>query len=80
MRPGQLVGGKIATPVRDMLSSSIYNGVVFECEDAKAAERTRTAALVLRGRNNYDYHTRRSGKNLIVYKGDDTEEPLYFHV
>lgn len=80
MRAGQLVGGKVATPVREMLSSDIYNGVVFKCDDVKAAERTRTAALVLRGRNRYEYRTRRCGNNLIVYKGEDTEEPMYFSV
>lgn len=80
MRPGQKVGGKVATPVREMLSSELYNGVIFECNDGRAAERTRTAALVLRGRNQYDYHTRRRGNKLIVYKGEDIDEPNYFTV
>lgn len=77
MRVGQIIGGKIATPVRNMLQSTVYNGVIFHCEDVKHAETTRTAALTLRLRNDYNYKTHRHGSDLIVYKHDDMEDPCY---
>ena len=80
MKKGQLKGGKIATPVRDMLSSEVYNGVVFHCEDNQHAETTRLAALILRGRNNYTFNTHRNGKDLIVYKDGWDYEPQTFGV
>ena len=76
MRAGQLKGGKVATPIRDMLSSELYNGVIFHCGTRERAETTRVAALVLKGRNKYEYRTRRNGTDMIVYKGgldDDIE-------
>ena len=80
MRSGQLIGGKVATPVREMLSSDIYNGVVFHCEDEDHAEITRLAALVLRNRNHYSYRTARRGNKLIVYKDEFNFEPFTFDV
>ena len=76
MRSGQLVGGKIATPIREMLSSPLYNGVIFHCGSRERAEATRDAALVLKHRNKYDYRTKRNGNDMIVYVGgidDDIE-------
>ena len=35
MKKGELKGGKIATPVRDMLASDVFNGVVFRCSDER---------------------------------------------
>ena len=80
MKKGELKGGKIATPVRDMLASDIYNGVVFRCNDERAAETVRMAALMLKKRNGYDIRTTRRNNNMVVYKGEDTEEPAWFEV
>lgn len=80
MKTGQKIGGKVATPVREMLSSDVYNGVVFHCEDGEHAERTRIAALILRTRNNYSYKTARRGDRLIVYKDEFNYEPVTFDV
>jgi len=75
-----LKGGKIATPIREMLDSVIYNGVVFKCNDDRAVETVRMAALMLKKRNGYEYHTTKRDKNLVVYKGCDTDEPMWFDV
>lgn len=80
MKKGELKGGKIATPIREMLDSPFYNGVIFRCRDVKQAETTRMAALILRGRYHYDYRTSRKSNNLVVYKGSDIEEPSWFGV
>lgn len=78
MKKGELRGGKIATPIRKMLDSELYNGVIFRHDDVRAAETTRMAALMLRNRNNYDIHTTKRGNDIVVYKGSDTEEPMWF--
>ena len=80
MKKGELKGGKIATPIRDMLSSEIYNGVIFRCDNVEAAEVTRITALVLRERNHYDYRTSRRGDDLIVYKDFEFGEACFFEV
>lgn len=80
LRSGQIVGGKIATPVREMLSSRTYNGVIFQCESPEHAETTRTAALTLKLRNDYDIKTSRKGSNLIVYKDNGIDYPHMFRV
>lgn len=80
MKKGELRGGKIATPIRTMLDSEIYNGVVFHCDDDGAAETVRMAALMLRRRNNYTYRTTKRKNGLVVYKGNDTDEPNWFTV
>ncbi len=68
-------GGKLATPIRDMLMSPEYNGVVFHCEDKKHAESSRYAALMLKWRYKYDLKTARRGSDLIVYKEGWDYEP-----
>lgn len=82
MRAGQLVGGKIATPIRDMLSSDLYNGVIFHCGSRERAESTRDAAIVLKHRNDYEYRTKRNGNDMIVYVGgiDDDIDGFMFDV
>ena len=80
MRAGQQKGGKVATPVRTMLSSLNYNGVAFHCEDAKHAETIRMDALMLAHRNNYDISTTKRGSRLIVYKDGWKDEPCIFDV
>lgn len=75
MRKGQLKGGKVATPIREMLDSPVYNGVVFHCEDERHAETVRFDALVLKWRCEYDIHTAKRGSNLIVYKDGWEYEP-----
>lgn len=78
MKKGELKGGKIATPIREMLATKLYNGVMFCCENAGAAEKVRMAALMLKKRNGYSYHTTKRGNSLVVYKGRDTDEPRWF--
>lgn len=73
MRAGQKIGGKIATPIRQMLSSDEYNCVVFRCGTVEHAENTRVAALILKLRNNYDIRTSRRDGDLYVYR----DEGLY---
>ena len=81
MRPGQLVGGKVATPIREMLADISYNCVNFHCEDPEHAETIRLDALMLAKRNNYDLCTHRNGKDLIVYKEGYAEyDPSPIHV
>lgn len=82
MKKGELKGGKIATPIREMLASDVYNGVIFHCDSVEAAEVTRITALVLRGRNNYEYKTSRRGDDLIVYTNFDIfeDESCFFEV
>ena len=80
MHAGKILGGKIATPVREMISSRDFNGVIFRCSSPKHAETTRTAALTLKLRNNYDIRTSRKGSDLIVYKGDGIDYPHMFSI
>jgi len=70
-RKGTRPGGKISTPIREMLDSDIYNGVVFHCEDPEHAEATRISALVARQRDRALFRTSRMGNDLVVY----TSEP-----
>lgn len=71
MNKGIPIGGAMATPIRRMLKSREYNGVVFQCGTEERAERARTAALIFRRRNDYDYKTSRTSTNLLVYKGEN---------
>lgn len=80
MQAGKILGGKIATPVREMISSREFNGVIFRCSSPKHAETTRTAALTLKLRNNYDIKTSRKGNDLIVYKDNGIDYPRMFSV
>lgn len=80
MRAGKILGGKIATPVREMISSRDFNGVIFRCNSPKHAETTRTAALTLKLRNDYEIRTSRKGENLIVYKDNGIDYPHMFTV
>lgn len=80
MKKGELKGGKIATPVREMIGSPLYNGVRFHCDNERAAEGVRMAALMLRKRNGYDIRTTKRGSSMVVYKGPDTDEPEWFDV
>lgn len=61
-------GGKVATPIREMLGSLMHNCVEFSCEDDEHAETIRMDALMLARRNNYDISTHRYGSTLMVYK------------
>lgn len=70
MLAGNKIGGPVANPIREMLDSSHKDGVIFECSDAKRAETTRYAALMLKKRNGYSYKTMRKGSTLTVYKND----------
>ena len=80
MRTGKLLGGKIANPVREMIASEVYNGVIFRCGSPEHAETTRTAALTLKLRNDYSIKTNRRGGDLIVYKDDGIDYPNFFAV
>lgn len=80
LRAGKILGGKIATPVREMISSREFNGVIFRCASPKHAETTRTAALTLKLRNDYDIKTSRKGSDLIVYKDNGIDYPHMFSV
>jgi len=80
MRAGQQSGGKVATPVRDMLESLEYNSVIFHCEDDEHAETIRMDALMLRWRYRYPYKTSRKGNRVIVYKDGYEYEPNCFEV
>lgn len=82
MKKGELRGGRVATPIREMLASNIYDGVIFHCDNVRSAESTRIAALVLRERNGYDYHTARRDNDLIVYRDYDSlfEQPIFIEV
>lgn len=70
MNKGRAIGGPICDPIRDMIRSRLYDGVIFHCKDDEKAERTRTTALLLKRRNGYDYRTMRRGNRLFVYKGE----------
>ena len=72
---GMLQGGKLATPIREMLNSKRYDGVVFHCDDPQHAEAIRISVLILRNRNGYSYKTRRRDNDLYVYKGN----PDYYY-
>lgn len=74
MRSGQLIGGPIATPIRDMLKDDRIGSVIFHCEDISVAANTQAAAGMLRYRNDYKYRTRRRGNTVTVYKGIDPLE------
>lgn len=80
MKAGDKPGGKIATPIREMLKSDLYNGVAFQCVDEEHAETTRIAALTLRLRNNYEYKTTRNQNVMTVYKDGYEYEPMVFNV
>ena len=80
MRPGKLLGGKIANPVREMLASEVYNGVIFHCSSPEHAETTRIAALTLKLRNDYQIKTNRKDSDIIVYKNDGIDYPNFFAV
>ncbi len=67
MRTRKQIGGKIATPIRDMLDNSDFNGVIFKFENAKKVENGRYAALMLKHRNDYNYKTKKDGSDLLVY-------------
>lgn len=71
MNKGVPIGGTMATPIRNMLKSREFNGVMFRCGTEERAERARNAALIFKRRNNYDYKTSRTSTNLLVYKGDN---------
>ena len=70
MNTGKKVGGPIANPIREMLGSSKTDGVIFNCYSVEKAENTRSAAIMLKHRNDYTYKTTRKGKTLTVYKPD----------
>ena len=70
MRKGQLAGGKVATPIREMMENPDYSAVIFHCGTPEYAETTRIAALTLKLRNNYDIKTSRRGSDLVVYEGE----------
>lgn len=70
----------MATPVREMLSSLLYNAVAFHCEDGKHAETIRMDALMLAKRNNYSLKTAKRGKRMIVYKNGWQDDPCNFDV
>ena len=72
---GDKIGGKVATPIRAMLESKVYNGVAFLCQSDEDVETVRQAAIMLRKRNGYLYYTTKRGLSLVVYKCEDTEEP-----
>lgn len=74
MTTGKKLGGPVANPIRQMLDGKA-DGVIFTCDDAKAAETTRYAALMLKRRNGYSYKTMRKDNQLTVYKpGSDPYE------
>lgn len=73
-------GGKIADPIREMLKSDDYNGVIFRCDDAEQAETVRMAALMLRWRNKYPFKTSVRDSKAIVYKEGYEYEPECFQV
>lgn len=77
MTAGHKIGGPVADPIREMLSSNRKEGVIFECQNDHKAENTRYAALMLKRRNDYAYRTMRKGNMLTVYKED--ADPYELH-
>lgn len=63
-----------------MLDSKQWNGVTFNCRDEEQAEKTRIAALILKKRCDYEYKTRRRGRDLTVYTCHPDKLPTTFCV
>lgn len=82
MNKGRLIGGPVANPIREMLSTKKKDGVIFHHEDEHKAETTRYAALMLKRRNGYSYKTMRKGDMLVVYKPEVDPYELHnpYHV
>lgn len=52
------------------MTSNDIDGVIFHCDNKKAAERARILSLTVKRRNDFKYTTCRIGKDLIVHKPD----------
>lgn len=64
--------GKVISPLREMLSDSKCNCVIFHCEDGYVRHRTRLTVLAARRRNDMDIRTHKDNINkldLVVMKG-----------
>ena len=81
MKRGEHPGGKITTPIRELMKSEVFNGVIFICDSPEAAESTRLAALAVRRRNGFkELHTTRRADRIMVYKDDGDLDPATFEV
>ena len=73
---GKKYGGKISTPIREMMANKNIDGVIFHCEDPEHAESVRISALTAKTRDKFDFHTTRMGDNLIVYACKDKDQVI----
>ena len=54
MRKGSHPGGKVSSPIRELVKTNKHSKVIFICEDEDRAESVRLSALAVRRRNKYD--------------------------
>ena len=61
-------GGKIISPIREVMDMEDVDGIAFKCRDKRHAEQTRMSSLVAKNRNNMSFKTHVKDEWLFICK------------